>query len=111
MGKRFDAERAAVLIFHLAKQGEIFLQGLVVRFRRIVFHDGDHRRRIHKAREIVDVAVRVIAGDAVFEPQNIRDAEIVAEDGCQFLARNAGIARLNRTQQAFLGREHRAQGR
>ncbi len=107
--QRLDAERPAILIFHLTKQGEILLQRLEVRVGRIVLHDGDNRRGIHEPRKIVHVAVRIVARDAVFEPQNVRYAEVVAEDRRQFLARDAGISRLDRTEKALLGGEHRSE--
>src|SRR5882762_7478992 len=106
-GQCFNAQHVAVLIFHLAKQRQILLQRLVIRLGRIFFNYGHHRRGIHKARQIVHVAVRVVPSDTVLEPQNVRHAEKVSEDFFQFLAYKPWIARLHRTQQAFLRCEQR----
>src|SRR5882757_4774599 len=85
-GQSFNAQRVAVLIFHLAKQRKILLQRRVIRFGRIFFNYGHHRRGIHETRQIVHVAVRVVPSDPVLEPQNVSDAEKFPEDFFQLLA-------------------------
>ncbi len=79
-GERLHAQRPPILVFHRFQQRVIFLQCAVVCVFRIILHDGHDRRRVHEAREIVHVAVGVVAGDSVFQPKNIRHAEIFAED-------------------------------
>jgi hypothetical protein len=63
-----NPEGAAILILHLPQQRQIFLQRLVIHFGRVFFDDRNDSRRIHETREIVDVAVRVVSGDAILQP-------------------------------------------
>src|SRR5882762_10323773 len=79
-GQCCNAQHVAVLIVHLGKQSKILLQRRVIRFGRIFFNYGHHRCRIHKARQIVHVAVRVVPRDPVLEPQDVSDAEKIPED-------------------------------
>src|SRR5262249_31529691 len=58
--------------------------------------------------QVVDVAVRVVAGDAASEPEDLPDAEVAAEDVLELGAREPWVSRLDRAQQALLGREERA---
>ncbi len=53
-----------------------------------MFDDGDDRVGVDEARQVVDVAVGVVAGDAVAEPERVGDAEIIAEDGFHVVARS-----------------------
>ena len=54
------------------------------------------------------MAVGVVAGDAVFQPENLRDAEIAAKDLRVIFASEAGIALLRFAEQAFFGGEQGA---
>ena len=54
------------------------------------------------------MAVGVVASDAVAEPEDLRGAEIVAEDLRVIVAGEAGIAFLRGAEQAFFGGEQRA---
>ena len=58
-----------------------------------------------KRRDVVDVAVGVVAGDAAAEPEDLVDAQIVVKDPLQLLAAHAGVALLHFAQQALLGGE------
>jgi hypothetical protein len=58
-----------------------------------------------KRRDVVDVAVGVVAGDAAIQPDDLIDAEIIVKGLLQLLAAHAGIALLDLAQQAFLGGE------
>ena len=58
---------------------ELSAQQRVVRVARVVLDDGHHRRRRDEARQVVDVAVGVVADDAVAEPQDVPRAEVVAQ--------------------------------
>ena len=49
------------------------------------------------------MAVGVVTGDTVFQPQNIAHAEIVAEDLLIIAFGEAGIALLNFALQTFFG--------
>ena len=52
----------------------------------VVFDDGGDGFRIDEAGDVVDVAVGVVAGDAVVEPEDFFDAEEVAEPLFDLLA-------------------------
>ncbi len=54
------------------------------------------------------MAVSVVAGDAVFQPENICDAEIVLENFGVVFAGEAGIAFLRFAEKAFFRGEQRA---
>src|SRR5713101_2272544 len=76
----FDAQWLPSLILHRLKEREIFLEWGVVGVVRIVFHYSDDGGRVHEAREIVDVAMRIVAGDSVLQPEDVGHSEIVAEE-------------------------------
>ena len=107
-GEGFDAQGLAGFIFHLLEQGEIFLEWSVIRFGGIWFDDRDNRERVNEAGKIVDMAVGVVAGDTVAEPEDVGGAEVIAEDGFNLIARHSGIARLDRAEKAFFGGEQGA---
>src|SRR5260370_37848287 len=93
-GKSFDAEGAAVKVFHGLQEGEIFLERNVVGAVGILLDDGDDGGWADEAGKIVDMAMRVVAGDAIFQPENLRDAEIAAEDVGVVFAGESMIALL-----------------
>ena len=64
-----------------------------------------------EARQVVDVAVRVVAGDAAAEPDHLRIAQVVGEHALDAVAAEPGVARLDVGEQALLGGEQRALGR
>ncbi len=107
-GQRFDAERAAALVLHMTKEGEILLQGMIVDVGLVFFDDGNHRVWIYKPRDVVHMAVGVVAGDPMSEPQDARDAEVFAENLFEVQASETGVARLNGTEQALFRGEHHA---
>ena len=51
--------------------GEVLLQRLVVLVGRMVSHDHHHGARTDEARQVVDVPVRVVAGDAPVQPEDV----------------------------------------
>src|SRR5262245_37749958 len=70
----------------------------------------DHRHDgawIDEAGEVVDVPMRVVAGDAASEPEDIAHAEVVRERPLQRVPRQAGVPRLRLAQQTLLRREQR----
>ncbi len=77
--KSFDFEGAARLIAHRLEAREVVAQDGVVHIGGIVFEDGDDGVGRDEAREVVDVAVGVVAGDSVAEPQHVGHAEIGAQ--------------------------------
>ena len=90
--ERFDFERAAVLIAHRAEAREVVLKDFVIHVGGIVLDDGDDRVGRDEAREVVDVSVGVVAGDAVAEPQHVGHAEIGAQVILDVGAAERGIA-------------------
>ena len=65
-------------------------------------HDG---RLVDEAAEVVDVPVRVVAGDAAAEPEDLARAQVRGQDPLQLLARQPRVARLDLVEQALLGRQ------
>lgn len=61
-----------------------------------------------EAGDVVDVAVRVVAGAAAVEPEGLVDAEVVVEGLLELLAADAGIALLDFREEAFFGGEQDA---
>src|SRR3989449_4524625 len=53
----------------------------------------------------IHMAVGIIAGDAVLEPQDVFGAQVVAEDLAQVLAAEPRVASLHGTEEAFFGGE------
>ena len=58
---------------------EVLAERLVVGVVWVVLDDGDDGSRVDEAREIVHVAVGVVALDAVAQPEDVSHAEIVPE--------------------------------
>src|SRR3954464_15599379 len=77
--------------FHPAQAVEIFLKRLVVFRCAILFNDSYNRSLGYKPREIIDVTVGVIAGDAIAEPENLADAEIIAQALLDVITGKIGI--------------------
>ncbi len=96
-GERDHAQAGAL------QQLQIFPQRFVVRFDDLV-DDGHHGFLIHEARQIVDVTVRVVARDALLQPDGPANPEIIGEVSLQIRASEAGITHLHGfAQQAFFG--------
>src|SRR5262249_52769606 len=89
--KREDVEFAA-MDFHLELASEVLLERLVIFVGAIFFNDSDDSSLRYKAGEIIDVTIGVVAGDAVTEPQNFGDAEIIAQTLLDFISRKIGIS-------------------
>ena len=70
--------------------------------------DGDDRPGIDEPRQVVDVAVGVVAVDPPAQPDDVADAQVVGEDLFEGLAVEARVAGLDLAEQAFLGRQQRA---
>src|ERR1700721_2750783 len=75
---------------------------------RIILDNRNHRGGIDESRQIVNVAVRVIPGDSIFQPENVRYSKIVLEDFCIVFAREPWIALLRLAEKTFLCGEQRA---
>ncbi len=89
-----------------SQQLQIFAQRFVVGFGGIVFDCGHYRLLIHKAREIVDVAVRVVARDSLLQPDGLANPKIVGEVSLQVRAAESRIPHLHGfAEQALFGGE------
>ena len=101
-GQFDDAHPRAPQPTHIVAQRlEVFVAAVALDRRR------DHARR-DEARDIVDVAVRVVAGDAAPEPDDAPRAEEVAQHALVAVAPQARVALLYIGKQALLGREQRS---
>ncbi len=74
----------------------------VVFIRWVVLDNRDDSARTNKAGQVVNMAVRIVAGDAAVEPQDFFDAKIISQHFFQILPGQTGITLLKRTEQAFL---------
>src|SRR4029077_3204455 len=100
--KREDVEFAATDL-HLAQTREILLKRFVIFVVAILFNDSYDSSLGYKPREIINVTVSVVAGNAIAEPENVADAEIIAQAFLDLIARKIGISIL--VQEAGLTRE------
>ena len=78
--------------FHLAQARKIFPQRFVIFIVAIFLNDSDNRLLGHKPREIINMAVGVVTGNAVPKPENIADTEIISQALLDFTAREIRIA-------------------
>src|SRR5579863_6894270 len=88
--------------------GEVVGERLVVGVAGVGFDDGKDGVGRGEARDVVDMAVGVVAGDATAEPDDLIDAEVVVERALELLAAHAGIALLDVAEQAFFRGEQSA---
>ncbi len=84
-------------------------QRTVVRVPCVPLLAHHHAPRPHETREVVDVPGRVVAGDAVTEPEHLLHAQVVTEHLLGALATQSAVSRLAAAQQAFLRAEQRAE--
>ena len=75
-----------------------------------IFFAHEHQRPgVHKAADVVNVAMRVVANRAFGEPENVFHAEIMPQRMLNFLFSEAGVAHLNfGVKIALLGGQQRA---
>jgi hypothetical protein len=64
---------------------------LVILVVAILFNDSYDSSLGYKPREVIDVTVGVVTGNAIAEPENLSDAEIVAQALLDLIARKIGI--------------------
>ncbi len=91
-----------------AGERQVFFERFVVGVLFVVFTGDDDGLWIGEARQIVNVPVRVVAGDAVLQPDCLRRAQILTKDGFDIGASQFWIAGLDRAQQAFFGSQNGA---
>src|SRR5438552_1343178 len=103
-----DPERRRVLIGHACQALAVLPQRVVVRVGGVLLARDDDGTRVDEAREVVDVAVRVVARDAAAEPEDLAHAEVGVERALQRRALHPRVPRLHRREKALLGGEERA---
>lgn len=85
---------------------QVFVQRLVIHIFRIVFNHRHNRIRCNESCEVIDMAMRIVAGNSFSQPDDVLRAEIFFEKFFVVGARHAWIALLNFSQQTFFGRKH-----
>ncbi len=87
---------------------EVVHRPRVVLVGRILFdreHDG---ALVNEPRDVIDVAMRVVADTALAEPDRAADAQPLAEDPLVVVTRESGVPHLDVAQQPLLGHEQQA---
>jgi hypothetical protein len=64
---------------------------LVILVVAILFNDGYDSSLGYKPREVIDVTVSVVTGNAMAEPENLSDAEIIAQASLDLVPRKIGV--------------------
>ena len=67
---------------------------MVILVVAILFNDSYDSSLGYKPREVIDVTVGVVTGNALAEPENLSDAEIIAQALLDLIARKTGITIL-----------------
>ena len=94
-GQLDDAQRLSILVASGVQPAEVFLERLVVWVVGARLDDGDHGFGIDKPRQVVDVAVRVVAVDPATQPDDVADTEVFGEDLLDRRTVEAGVASLD----------------
>ena len=87
--QRDDPQRPAVLVGHASRAAPGSPAAARSSRRRIVLDHRDDRVGLDEAGQVVDVAVGVVAHDAVAEPEDLRHAEEVAQVALDLRSRRA----------------------
>src|SRR3989338_6637686 len=74
----YDSQRPAVLVAHAFQVVVVLLVYGKIDILRVTTKRADDGRRIHKPRQVVNVAVGVVAGNSLFEPKNVRPPQVLA---------------------------------
>src|SRR5262245_26949752 len=94
---------------HVLQPLAVLRERFVVHILGVVLTTQHHSPRIHKAAEIVDVAMSIVARDAFAEPERVRDTEHFAKDIFELIPGPPGISRLHGgIEQTLLRRDQRA---
>jgi hypothetical protein len=64
---------------------------LVIFVVAVLFNDGYDSSLGYKPRKVIDVTVGVVTGNAIAEPENLSDAEVIAQALLDLIARKIGI--------------------
>src|SRR5579875_2443867 len=98
-----DQQGSAFLVRHVAQAMQIFLERLVIHVVAIFFYHRYYRAWSDKPRHVVDVPMRVVAGNAASQPKYFANAEVIGEQALIIGASPAGIALLHLAEQTFFG--------
>ncbi len=104
-GQLDDTQGLPVLVAGRLKAPEVVLERLVVWVVGARLDGRDDGLRVDKPREVVDVSVRVVAGDSAPQPDDVPRAQVAGEDPLELGAAHTGISGLDFAEQAFLGRQ------
>ncbi len=102
---RDDVEGLAVLVLHGTEPLQIILKGFIILVLWVLLHDRDDGVRTHEARDVVHVAVRVVADNAVAQPEDVGHAQEALQVILYLDLDELGVSIL--VQKALLGREKR----
>ena len=91
MGSSTTWRGCAVLVAGVLQPAQVVLERLVVRVVGTRLDDGDDGSRPDEPRQVVDVAMGVVALDAPAEPDDMADSEIVGEDLLELRAVEPGL--------------------
>src|SRR5271157_807273 len=101
------AQGLAGLVGGFLQQLKVLAQRFVIWVARVGFVSRDDHVGRDEARDVVHVAVSVVASDAAAQPDDLADAEIVGKYLLELSTGRAGIARLDVAEQALLRGEER----
>jgi len=112
-GEFDDLEGFVLEVAEAAEAVEVFGEGEMVFVVGVGLDAGEDFIFVDEAGDVVDVAVGVVAGAALVEPENFFDAEVVVEGSFEVLASfgfgaEAGVAFLNFGEETFFGGEEEA---
>src|SRR6185312_3577499 len=106
-GQLDDGELLAVSRARGFQALKIFNERSVVGIAGVGLDGGDDGVRRGEAGDVVNVTVRIIAGDAAVEPDDLVDGEVVVKGALKLLASDARIALLHAAEKALFGGEQR----
>ena len=107
-GQACDFEGLAVEIASGFQACKVLGEGEMIFVCGVGFDGGDDAVGSNEARDVVDVAVGVVAGAAAMQPESLADAEVIVKGLFQLLARDARVALLNLREQALFGCDENA---
>ncbi len=103
-----DGELFVVCVAHFLEAFPVFLHRGVVGIGLVWLDARDDGGGIDEAGGVVDVAVGVVAGDALVEPEDFLDAEEIGEGFFDAVAGEVGVTLLDFGEEAFFGGEDAA---
>ena len=80
--------------FHCLQPLKVFPEWLVIFVAATFLHNGHNGRFRDKPGQIVNMTVCIIAGDAVAQPENIANTQVILQTFFDFIAREIRISIL-----------------